>query len=103
MRSQIWVMFHGLYWRMSCGFCDRGICFDDRAAAVLAARAHAASHHRGAITELVVIEDDGVVAEDWTLARDPELLALEPPAVFHSSPVAIVVTGRAEDPAAFRN
>ena len=103
MRSQIWVMFHGLYWRMSCGFCERGICFDDRTAALLAARAHAVSHHRGAITELVVIEDDGAVAEDWTLARDPELLQLDPSAVFHSSPVAIVMRRSSEDPAAYRN
>ena len=108
MHSEISVTFHGIYWRMSCGFCDCGICFDDRAVAIQAARAHAASHDRAAKLDLVVVEDaieqDAGEPEEWALAWDPELVELDPEPDFHSSPtLAIVIAKRAENPAAFRN
>ena len=109
MHSQISVVFHGIYWRMSCGFCYRGICFDDRAAAILAARAHAALHDgdAGADMELVVIEDalehDRGLFEEWALAQDPELVQFDSAPGFHSSPPAIAIAMWAENPAAGRN
>ena len=90
MHSQIRLTFHGIYWRMSCGCCDRVTCFDDRGAAMLAAREHAAWHDRGPHSELILIEDaighGRGQDEDWALAPEPESVELDPAAQFHSSP-----------------
>jgi hypothetical protein len=104
MHSQVQVKFHGIYWRMSCGLCDRGVCFDDRAAAVLAAHAHAAVHDRDtADAALVVVEDEGGETEAGVLAGHADWVDFDPESAFHDTPAAFVMAFRPGSPAGFRN
>lgn len=70
MREKIYVLSHGLQWKVQCEHCDSEIV-STQAEAIKLAKKHVASLIAGALSQILVQRDNGQFRAEWTYGQDP--------------------------------
>lgn len=70
MRNKIYVLSHGLKWKIQCDHCQIWIA-DTKAEAVSFARKHVGGLPPGTLAQILVQRTDGTWQTEWTYGKDP--------------------------------
>lgn len=70
MRKVIYVLSHGLEWKVNCDHCASRV-MKTQGEAIKLARAHIASLPEGSLAQILVQGDGGRFRAEWTYGEDP--------------------------------
>ena len=70
MRNVIYVVTHGIQWKVKCGHCGEEVK-PTQAAAIKTAREHVASLPAGTLSQIVVQGANSQYRTEWTYGKDP--------------------------------
>jgi len=71
MREVIYVLSHGLQWKVQCRHCNQSQVCSTQLEAINVARSHVASQPAGALSQILVQGQDGKFRTEWTYGKDP--------------------------------
>jgi len=70
-RNKVYVVSHGISWKMVCGHCTEQRITLTQAAAIKAAKFHVGNLPKGTLAQIVVQNDQGYFRTEWTYGSDP--------------------------------
>ena len=70
MRKVIYVLSHGMQWKVQCDHCESGI-HSTQSSAIEVARNHVAGLPAGTLSQILVQGDGGQWRTEWTYGKDP--------------------------------
>lgn len=70
MRQHVYVVSHGLQWKVKCDHCNE-LVVNTQSEAIRHARQHVATLPVGTLLQILVQRDSGAFRTEWTYGADP--------------------------------
>jgi hypothetical protein len=70
MREKVYVLSHGLQWKVQCEHCGSQIT-STQAEAIKLAKKHVANLTAGTLSQILIQGDGGKFRAEWTYGQDP--------------------------------
>ncbi len=71
MREKIYVVTHGLEWKVECKHCNGKAITKTQSAAIGTARKHVASLPAGTLSQILIQDKGSEFRAEWTYGKDP--------------------------------